>query len=130
MAACADTQTTFGGLIAMQNLVSSSTPPAIISVSYGECETVNGAAANAAFNSTYQQAVTEGTSVYVAAGDSGAPAGDQNQTAARFGITVSALASTPYNVAVGGTDFSDTYSGTHATYWNTRKPRNYASRRP
>jgi subtilase family serine protease len=129
MAACADTQTTFGGLIAMQNLVSSSTPPAIISVSYGECETMNGAAANAAFNSTYQQAVTEGTSVYVAAGDSGAAACDQNQTAASFGITVSALASTPYNVAVGGTDFSDTYSGTNATYWNTGNTANYASAR-
>ncbi len=129
MAACADTQTTFGGLIAMQNLVSSATPPAIMSVSYGECETVNGAAANAAFNSTYQQAVVEGTSVYVAAGDSGAAACDQNQAAASFGITVSGLASTPYNVAVGGTDFSDTYSGTNATYWNTGNTANYASAR-
>jgi subtilase family serine protease len=129
MAACADTQTTFGGLIAMQNLVSSATPPAIISVSYGECETVNGAAANAAFNSTYQQAVAEGTSVYVASGDSGAAACDQNQTAASLGITVSALASTPYNVAVGGTDFSDTYSGTNATYWNTGNTASYASAR-
>jgi subtilase family serine protease len=127
MAACADTQTTFGGLIAMQNLVSSNTPPAIMSVSYGECETMNGAAANLAFNSTYQQAAAEGTSIYVAAGDSGAAACDQNQTAAGFGITVSAFASTPYNVAVGGTDFSDTYSGTNATYWNTGNAANYAS---
>jgi len=127
MAACADTQTTFGGLIAMQNLVSSNTPPAIMSVSYGECETMNGAAANLAFNSTYQQAAAEGTSIYVAAGDSGAAACDQNQTAAGFGITVSAFASTPYNVAVGGTDFSDTYSGTNATYWNAGNTANYAS---
>jgi len=36
---------------------------------------------------------------------------DQNQTAASLAFTVSALASTPYNVAVGGTDFSDTYFG-------------------
>jgi len=35
----------------------------IISISYGQCETVNGAAANAAYNSTYQQAVAEGVSV-------------------------------------------------------------------
>jgi subtilase family serine protease len=129
MAACADTQTTFGGLIALQNLVSSNTPPAIMSISYGECETMNGAAANAAFNSTYQQAVAEGTSIYVAAGDSGAAACDQNQTAASFGITVSAFASTPYNVAVGGTDFSDTASGTNATYWNAGNTANYASAR-
>src|SRR6202007_2915662 len=97
MAACADTQTTFGGLIAMQNLVSSNTPPAIMSVSYGECETMNGAAANLAFNSTYQQAAAEGTSIYVAAGDSGAAACDQNQKAAGFAITVRAFAPTPSN---------------------------------
>jgi subtilase family serine protease len=129
MAACADTQTTFGGLIAMQNLVSSNTPPAIISISYGECETINGAAANAAFYSTYQQAAAEGTSVYVAAGDSGAAACDQNQTAATHGITVSGLASTPYNVAVGGTDFSDAVAGTTATYWNSGNTTLFASAR-
>jgi len=54
----ADTQTTFGGLIAMQNLINGSAPPpAIMSLSYGQCETVNGEAANAAYNSAYQQAV-------------------------------------------------------------------------
>ena len=52
MAACADTRTTFGGLIAVQNLINASAPPpAIMSISYGQCETVNGAAANASFNS-------------------------------------------------------------------------------
>jgi subtilase family serine protease len=30
---------------------------------------------------------------------------------------VSGFASTPYNVAVGGTDFSDTYAGTSKNYW-------------
>jgi hypothetical protein len=38
---------------------------------------------------------------------------------ATHGIAVNAFASTPNNVAVGGTDFSDTYSGTNATYWNS-----------
>ena len=28
----------------------------------------------------------------------------------RIGISISGYASTPYNVAVGGTDFEDTYS--------------------
>ncbi len=49
VATCADISTTFGGLIAIQNLVNSATPPAIISMSYGECEAINGAASNAAF---------------------------------------------------------------------------------
>ncbi|HWC17839.1 MAG TPA: S53 family peptidase, partial [Terriglobales bacterium] len=118
MASCADTVTTFGGLIAIENLINSGNPPAIISVSYGQCETVNGAAANAAYNSVYQQAVVEGASIFVAAGDSGAAGCDNSVSEATHGIAANAFASTPYNVAVGGTDFSDTYSGTNPVYWN------------
>jgi subtilase family serine protease len=130
LASCADTSTTFGGLIAMQNLINqTTTPPPIISVSYGECEAVNGAVSNAAYNSTYQQAVAEGVSVYVAAGDSGAATCDQNQGAAASGISVSGFASTPYNVAVGGTDFGDTYANTNSTYWNSGNSADYASAR-
>jgi hypothetical protein len=120
LASCADSATTFGGLIAIQNLInSSSQPPAIMSISYGECETQNGASANAAYSAAYQQAVLEGVSVFVAAGDSGAAGCDNSATDATHGIGVNAFASTPYNVAVGGTDFSDTYAGTNATYWNS-----------
>jgi subtilase family serine protease len=128
IATCSDTSSTFGGLIAIQNLINASgTPPPIVSISYGECEAVNGAAANTAYNSTYQQAVAEGVSVYVAAGDSGGAGCDENQAAAASGIAVNGFASTPYNVAVGGTDFSDTYSGTNSTYWNSGNTSNYAS---
>ncbi len=127
MASCSDTNTTFGGLIAMQNLVNNTTPPPILSVSYGECEAVNGAASNATYSSTYQQAAAEGVSVYVAAGDSGAAGCDQNQSAATHGIGVNAFASTPYDVAVGGTDFSDTYSGTNGTYWGSTNSGTYES---
>jgi len=119
MAACADTSTTFGGLIALQNLINSSAPPSIVSISYGQCETVNGAAANAAYASAYQQAVAEGVSVFVAAGDSGAAGCDNGATIATHGIGVNAFASTPYNVAVGGTDFSDTFQGINLNYWNS-----------
>src|SRR5437016_6179265 len=120
MAACADTTTTFGGLIAIQNLINAkSPPPAIMSISYGEYETVNGAAAHAAYNAAYQQAVAEGVSVFVAAGDSGAAGCDNSVSEATHGIAVNAFASTPYNVAVGGTDFSDTYSSTNSSYWNS-----------
>src|SRR4029077_4793983 len=109
-----------GGLIAIQNLINASTPPpSIMSISYGQCETMNGAAGNVAYNSAYQQAVAEGVSVFVAAGDSGAAGCDNSVAEATHGIGVNAFASTPNNVAVGGTDFSDTYSGTNATYWNS-----------
>ena len=128
MAACADTTTTFGGLIAIQNLINANTPPPpIMSVSYGECETMNGASANAAYNSAYQQAVAEGVSVFVAAGDSGASGCDNSVAQATHGIGANGFASTPYNVAVGGTDFSDTYSNTNSTYWNSTNTSNFGS---
>jgi subtilase family serine protease len=127
MAACASTRATFGGFIAMQNLVNSAQPPAVISISYGECEADNGASANAAFLALYQQAVAEGISVFVAAGDEGAASCDAGATAATHGIGVSGWASTPYNVAVGGTDFGDTYLGSSATYWNATNTSVYGS---
>jgi subtilase family serine protease len=129
IAACADSTTTFGGLIALQNLINASPyPPAIISISYGQCETVNGAAANASYNSAYQQAVAEGVSVFVAAGDSGAAGCDSGgASVASHGVAVNAYASTPYNVAVGGTDFGDTYSHANSTYWNATNTSDYGS---
>ncbi len=127
LASCADTQTTFGGLIALQNLVNGSSPPAIVSISYGECEAENGASANAAFNTTYQQAVAEGISVFVSAGDEGAASCDANLTKATHGIAVSGFASSPYDVAVGGTDFGDTYAGTTGTYWSSTNSSTYGS---
>ena len=128
VAACADTITTFGGLIALQNLINASgAPPAIMSISYGECEAVNGAAANAAYRTAYQQAVAEGVSVFVASGDSGAAGCDNSAAEATHGIGVNAFASTPYNVAVGGTDFGDTYAGANGNYWNTGNTSTYGS---
>lgn len=127
VAACADTYTTFGGQFAMQNLINNPKPPAIMSISYGDCEAENGAASNAAFNSLYQQAAAEGISIFVSAGDEGAASCDADLTAATHGIGVSAYASTQYNVAVGGTDFSDTFSGTNNTYWSATNSSVYGS---
>ncbi len=120
VASCADTATTFGGLIALQNLLASPTPPAVVSISYGECEVQNGATANAAYNTIYQQAVAAGVSVFVSSGDEGAASCDANQSVAAHGIAVSGFASTPYNVAVGGTDFGDTYAKKNSTYWSAK----------
>jgi subtilase family serine protease len=127
LASCKDTSTTFGGLIALQNLLSKSSPPAIVSISYGECEAENGATANAAYNAAYQEAVALGVSVFVSAGDEGAASCDADATKSTHGIGVSGFASTPYNVAVGGTDFGDAYAGTTATYWNTGNGGTYGS---
>jgi subtilase family serine protease len=128
VASCADTRTTFGGLIALQNLINAgSRPPAIMSVSYGECEAENGASANATFSAAYQQAVAEGVSVFVSAGDEGAASCDAGASAATHGIGVSGWASTPYNVAVGGTDFGDTAENATSAYWNSTNTSTYGS---
>ncbi|MGD1104528.1 MAG: protease pro-enzyme activation domain-containing protein, partial [Terriglobia bacterium] len=117
-----------GLFVALQNLLNASgTPPAIVSISYGASESELGAAYNAYTNSLYQQAVTEGVSIFVSSGDEGAASSDYGQAYAVHGITVSGLTSTPYNVSVGGTDFADTYQGTNATYWNTTNAANYGS---
>jgi subtilase family serine protease len=118
LASCADTRTNFGGFIALQNLLASK-PPAIVSISYGESEAELGASGNAYINSLYQTAAAAGVSVFVSAGDEGAASSDAGASSATHGITVSGFASTPHNVAVGGTDFADTYQGKNSHYWSS-----------
>jgi pro-kumamolisin-like protein len=127
LASCTGTET-FGGLIALQNLLNeSSTPPALVSMSYGICEALSGAALNASFNSTFQQAVTEGVSVFVSAGDDAAAGCDRYSQGAAYGIGITGWGSSPYNVSVGGTDFGDTFAGTNNTYWRATNSPTYES---
>jgi subtilase family serine protease len=127
LVSCKDSSTTFGGLIAMEDLLEAGDAPTIWSVSYGECEAANGATQNAAYSSTYESAAAEGISVFVSAGDEGAASCDADESNATHGIGVSGFASTPYNVAVGGTDFGDTYAGTNSTYWSSTNSSTYES---
>jgi subtilase family serine protease len=117
LASCRSTRTTFADLIAGHNLLNSSAPPAIMSDSYGGCESGYGTSGNAAYRKLWQQAVVEGTSVFVAAGDEGAAECDAGLHYATQGIAVDGTASTPYDVAVGGTDFTDYVDGTTSEYW-------------
>ena len=59
----------------------------------------------------------QGITVVIATGDSGsATCNVYPETAAQYSLAVSGLASTPFNLAVGGTDFDDV--NTWSTYWN------------
>ena len=129
LASCADTNANFGGFIALQNLLTNGIPPAIVSISYGLPESVLGAAFNAYINALYQLAVTEGVSVFVASGDQGAAVSDRGQQVAFHGINISGFASTPYNVAVGGTDYEDSYltNFNNGAYWSSTNGPNYNS---
>jgi subtilase family serine protease len=121
LASCADTATNFGAFIAAQNLLDSANPPQIMSLSYAECEATNGPGpnGNGYVNALWQQAAGEGVSIFVSAGD-GAAAGCDNfdtQAYSTAGIAANGLASTPYDLAAGGTDFLDSAEGANSTYW-------------
>jgi hypothetical protein len=95
----------------------------IMSVSYGECEFYMGASGNVAYYNLWQTAASEGVAVFVATGDSGSPSCDQGGDsqygtpyAAEDGLSVSGMASTPFNTAVGGTDFN--WGSTASPYWS------------
>src|SRR5581483_6537733 len=130
LASCADTDTNFGAFIALENLItSSSRPPAVMSLSYGSPESENGTDGNAYVNALYQLAAFEGVSLFVSTGDADAAVTDQNRPFATHGINVNALASTPNDVAVGGTDYADTILGQTSTYWNSTNGPSFNSAR-
>lgn len=91
----------------------------VMSDSYGSCEANLGTNGNAFYNALWQQAAAEGITVSVSAGDNGSAGCDNPNTAtsAADGIAVSGLASTPYNVAMGGTDFDQ--ANIQSTFWDT-----------
>ena len=84
----------------------------IMNVSYGACELGLGTAGNVQYYNLWETAAAEGIAVFVATGDSGSASCDQGGDAnglpapAEYGLSISGLASTPFNTAVGGTDFN------------------------
>jgi subtilase family serine protease len=127
LASCLDSLSNFGGFIALQNMLESASPPAIVSISYGECEVELGEAMNVYISNLYQQADAEGTSVFVSSGDESSAECDDRGANATNGISVSGFMSTPYNVSVGGTDFADTWHKDNAKYWNASNDAVYGS---
>ena len=86
----------------------------IMSDCFGTCEAQNtGATGNAFYNSLWQQAASYGITVFVVTGDSGAYDCTDANGNPTGGEAVNGLASTPFNIAVGGTQLSDA-----STYWN------------
>ncbi len=93
----------------------------ILTESFGSCEAGLGVAGEQFYQALWQQASAQGITVILSSGDSGSAACDPaaapaNQDVATQGLNVSGLASTPYNVAIGGTDFQN---GTvPSPFWN------------
>jgi len=116
LASCADVGSDFGAFLAAQNLLLQATPPAILSLSYGECELISAVVGDAdEVAELWSTAAAEGVTVFVSSADAGSAGCDQDQTASTFGIEVNGLGSTPYNLSVGGTDFDDLNNA--SKYW-------------
>jgi hypothetical protein len=100
----------------------------ILSVSFEGCEAFLGAAGNQFFNNLWEQAAGQGITVLVGSGDSGSADCDppyntsvSGAAEAVSGLFVGGLASTPYDIAVGGTDFyypANAKLQTLSSYWN------------
>jgi hypothetical protein len=118
------------GLYAVENSLAST-----VSESYGDCELFLGTAGNTFESMIRQQAAAQGITYINSAGDEGSARCDPfmgNAPApATHGLTVSGLASTPYGVAVGGTDFLNFGANytfkTPSPYWNTSNGSNQVS---
>ena len=123
----ANTNTSNGVDLAAQFIVQHNVAP-ILSESFGLCESSLGTAGNQFFGGgggvigLWQQAAMQGITVLISTGDTGA-AGcanpNPNSTTPQpssTGVAVSGLASTPFNTAVGGTDFNQ--FNNQSAFWN------------
>ncbi len=89
----------------------------ILSLSFGSCEAGLGTANEALYNLLWEQAAAQGITAVVATGDNGSDMcddGDGNDYSTT-GLGINGVASTPFNVALGGTDFQTTGL---ASYWS------------
>src|SRR5580658_1216095 len=90
----------------------------IMSESFGACEALLGTGGVGFYNALWEQASTEGITVLISAGDSGSDACDDGSGLdfSTSGLGISGIAATPFNVAMGGTDFQNGTSP--SIYWS------------
>jgi subtilase family serine protease len=113
-AACAGGTLGFGVETALQNLVEDGTTASVLSISYGGAEQGGGLTFLAGWENLVEEGAAEGLSIFVSSGDSAAAAGEEDPV---DGLGVNGLSTTPYNTAVGGTDFQDTALKQNKRYW-------------
>jgi len=134
LSACANSATTSGLDLAILGLIDFA-PPDIITDSYGLCETITGAAEVALENREAELATAEGTTFFIAQGDTGADecAPVEPTNYAILGINSGDNTASAYAVDVGGTDFMAQYNSDVSgipvsNYWSaTNNPKTKAS---
>ena len=110
------TETTDGVDLSALYIVDNNLAP-VMSESYGQCEKGLGSGGVSFYGALWEQAAAQGISVMVSTGDNGAAACDNPGGVAQNGLNVNGLASTPWNAAIGGTDFNEYQKW--STYWNS-----------
>jgi hypothetical protein len=84
----------------------------VISTSWGQCESVRGSAAATVDNTLFQEAATQGQSVFASAGDDG------SEDCGSSALAVGDPASQPFVTAVGGTTLSAVGPRPTESVWN------------
>ncbi len=79
----------------------------ILNISFGLCEAGEGNSGNASIYNLSEQAAAQGITLTVSTGDNGSAGCDNpnTETTSQYGLAVSGFASTPFALAVGGTDY-------------------------
>ncbi len=90
----------------------------VVSVSWGECEQMLGAANAAAENTLFEQAAVQGQTIVSAAGDSGSEDCDGDSNVPQTQLAVDDPASQPYVMGVGGTTLSAVGPRPTESVWN------------
>lgn len=111
----ASTATTDGIDLAAEYIVDHVLAP-VVSVSYGSCEQEMGATELAFYNRLWEQAASQGMSVFVASGDAGAAGCSAGSDAAGSAAAVNGLCTSPYATCVGGTEFDE--GSDPGRYWS------------
>jgi trimeric autotransporter adhesin len=116
----ADTETSAGIDLAAERIVDYNLAP-VLNESFGACEFDLGNAGNEFYSDLWAQAAAQGITVTISAGDTGSASCDDGTgfDVAEGGLAVSGIASTPFTVAAGGTDFDFTAAGYPQNFWNT-----------
>ena len=113
----AGTNATDGIFLSESYIIDNNLAP-VMTESFGGCEFGVPSAEAQAISAMAEQAAAQGITYIVSSGDSGAEGCDnQGESVATGPISVNVLASTPFTVAVGGTQFNE--NGQASTYWKT-----------
>ena len=108
----ASTNSSDGVDLSAEYIVENNLAP-IMSDCFELCERDLGQSGSAFYYNLWEQAASQGITVFVVSGDAGAYSCVNNNFVPRGGKAVNGIGSTPFNIAVGGTTLSDA-----SAYWN------------